>query len=45
MSDVPVVKEHIDVFPDDLSGLTPDREIEFTIELMPSTKCISIPSL
>ncbi|KAA0044257.1 Gag protease polyprotein-like protein [Cucumis melo var. makuwa] len=29
--DVPVVKEFLDVFPDDLSGLPPDREIEFTI--------------
>ncbi|KAL0549271.1 hypothetical protein IC582_013752 [Cucumis melo] len=39
--DVPVVKEFLDVFPDDLSGLPPDREIEFTIELLPGTTSIS----
>ncbi|KAA0041492.1 Gag protease polyprotein [Cucumis melo var. makuwa] len=33
--DVPVVKEFHNVFPDDLSGLPLDREIEFTIELLP----------
>ncbi|KAL0554546.1 hypothetical protein IC582_008469 [Cucumis melo] len=39
--DVPVVKEFLDVFPDDLSGLSLDREIEFTIELLPGTAPIS----
>ncbi|TYK22952.1 reverse transcriptase [Cucumis melo var. makuwa] len=39
--DVPVVKEFLDVFPNDLSGLPPDREIEFTIELLPRTAPIS----
>ncbi|KAL0554138.1 hypothetical protein IC582_008052 [Cucumis melo] len=39
--DVPVVKEFLDVFPDDLSCLPPDREIEFTIELLPGTTPIS----
>ncbi|KAL0553902.1 hypothetical protein IC582_007806 [Cucumis melo] len=39
--DVPVVKEFLDVFPDDLSGLPPNREIEFTIELLPGTAPIS----
>ncbi|KAA0046124.1 DNA/RNA polymerases superfamily protein [Cucumis melo var. makuwa] len=39
--DVPVVKEFLDVFPDDLSGLPPDREIEFTIELLSGTAPIS----
>ncbi|TYK11029.1 retrotransposon protein, putative, Ty3-gypsy subclass [Cucumis melo var. makuwa] len=35
------VKEFLDVFPDDLSGLPPDREIEFTIELLPGIAPIS----
>ncbi|TYK02476.1 DNA/RNA polymerases superfamily protein [Cucumis melo var. makuwa] len=35
--DVLVVKEFLDVFPDDLSGLPPNREIKFTIELLPGT--------
>ncbi|TYJ96577.1 DNA/RNA polymerases superfamily protein [Cucumis melo var. makuwa] len=39
--DVPVVKEFLGVFLDDLSGLPPDREIEFTIELLPGTTPIS----
>ncbi|KAA0036000.1 RVP_2 domain-containing protein [Cucumis melo var. makuwa] len=39
--DVSVVKEFLEVFPDDLSGLPPDREIEFTIELLPGTSPIS----
>ncbi|TYK09557.1 DNA/RNA polymerases superfamily protein [Cucumis melo var. makuwa] len=39
--DVPVVKEFLDVFPDYLLRLPPDREIEFTIELLPGTAPIS----
>ncbi|KAL0551602.1 hypothetical protein IC582_010691 [Cucumis melo] len=39
--DVPVVKEFLDVFPDDLSGFPSDREIQFTIELLPGTAPIS----
>ncbi|KAL0561566.1 hypothetical protein IC582_002000 [Cucumis melo] len=39
--DVPVVKEFLDVFPDDLLGLPLDREIEFTIELLPGITPIS----
>ena len=41
-SEVPVVKEHLDVFLEDLSGLPADREIEFTIDLILGTKIISI---
>jgi hypothetical protein len=33
--------EYADVFPDELSGMTPDRDIEFTIELQPGTTPIS----
>ncbi|KAL0561497.1 hypothetical protein IC582_001926 [Cucumis melo] len=39
--DVPVVNEYLDVFPADLSGLPPDREVKFTIELLPGTTPIS----
>ena len=39
--DVPIVKEFLEVFPDDLPGLPPDREIEFEIELLPGTAPIS----
>ncbi|WVZ93271.1 LOW QUALITY PROTEIN: hypothetical protein U9M48_039266 [Paspalum notatum var. saurae] len=34
---IPVVGEFPDVFPDDLPGLPPDREVEFAIELVPGT--------
>ncbi|XP_076945107.1 uncharacterized protein LOC143616023 [Bidens hawaiensis] len=37
----PVVCEYPDVFPEELLGLPPDREIEFTIDLIPGAKPIS----
>ena len=40
-SDVPIVREYLTVFPEDLPGLCPDREIEFCIELIPRTTPIS----
>ena len=42
-SDVPAVREYLNVFPEDLSRLPPDREIEFTIDLIQVTKPIYIP--
>ena len=41
LEDIPVVCEYADVFPDDLPGMPPDREIEFIIELQPGTAPIS----
>ncbi|KAL4035631.1 hypothetical protein IC575_004334 [Cucumis melo] len=41
LEDVPMVKEFLDVYSDDLSGFPPDREIEFTIELLLGTTPIS----
>ena len=38
---VSIVSEFLDVFPDDLPGLPPKRQIEFSIELMPGTIPIS----
>jgi hypothetical protein len=35
--DVPVVSEFSDVFPEELLGMPPDRDIKFVIELMPGT--------
>ena len=40
---VPVVREFADVFPTDLPGLPPDRDIDFAIDLEPDTRPISIP--
>jgi hypothetical protein len=36
-----VVREYPDVFPDELPGMPPDRDIEFAIELQPGTAPIS----
>ncbi|XP_073153059.1 uncharacterized protein [Henckelia pumila] len=38
--DLSVVSEFADVFPDEIQGLLPDREVEFSIELMPGTQPI-----
>ncbi|XP_058192129.1 uncharacterized protein LOC131309528 [Rhododendron vialii] len=38
-----VVREFPDVFPEELPGLPPEREIEFVIDLLPGTAPISIP--
>ena len=40
---VPVIKEFLDLFPEDLPGVPPFREIDFGIDLEPDTKPISIP--
>ncbi|KAM2828129.1 hypothetical protein PS2_033962 [Malus domestica] len=42
VEDMRVVKHFPDVFPDDLPGLPPDRDVEFTIDLLPSTDPISL---
>jgi hypothetical protein len=41
VANIPVVREFLDVFPDDLPGLPPYRDIEFVIELKPGTAPIS----
>jgi hypothetical protein len=38
---IPVVCDYVDVFPDELPGMPPDRDIEFAIELQPGTTPIS----
>ncbi|XP_042455036.1 uncharacterized protein LOC122039145 [Zingiber officinale] len=41
LSDVAIVREFPDVFPDELPGLPPKRQVEFTIELVPGTAPVS----
>jgi hypothetical protein len=41
LEDILVAREYPNVFPDDLPGMPPDREVEFTIELQPGTTPIS----
>ncbi|KAJ8763668.1 hypothetical protein K2173_003140 [Erythroxylum novogranatense] len=43
LEDIPVVREFPDVFPEELPGLPPLREIEFPVELLPGTTPILIP--
>ena len=41
LDDIPVVREFPDVFPEDLPGIPIDKEIEFSIDLLPGTSPIS----
>ena len=38
---IPVVREFADVFPEEIPGLPPNRDVEFTIDLEPGTAPIS----
>jgi hypothetical protein len=37
LEDIHVIQEYLDVFPDELPRMQPERTIEFKIELQPST--------
>jgi hypothetical protein len=41
LEEILVVNEFEDVFPQELPGMPPDREIEFTIDLIPRTAPIA----
>ena len=41
LEEIPVVCEYPDVFPEELPGMPPDRDVEFVIELQPGTSPIS----
>ena len=41
IDDIPVVREYVDAFWDDLPSIPPDWDIEFVIELQPGTAPIS----
>ncbi|XP_073314697.1 uncharacterized protein [Primulina huaijiensis] len=41
ISDVPLVRDFSDVFPDDVTSLPPERKVEFAIDLVPNTMPIS----
>jgi hypothetical protein len=38
---LPVVREYVDVFPEELPGMPPEREVEFSIDLVPGTAPIT----
>ena len=41
LEDIPIVRDYLDVFPEELRGLPLEREVEFTIDLAPGTALIS----
>ena len=41
VEEVPVVCEYLDVFPEELLGMPPDRDLEFIIDLIPRTAPIA----
>ncbi|GJR13518.1 putative reverse transcriptase domain-containing protein [Tanacetum coccineum] len=41
LEDIPVVKEFPDVFPEDLPGLPPVRQVEFQIDLIPGAHSVA----
>jgi hypothetical protein len=43
IEDVPVVQDYPDVFPAELSGMPPEHDVEFRIDLVPGTRPISEP--
>ncbi|XP_070017883.1 uncharacterized protein [Nicotiana sylvestris] len=43
LQSVPIVNDFPTVFPDELPGIPPKREIDFAIDLLPDTQPISIP--
>ncbi|XP_069145971.1 uncharacterized protein [Solanum lycopersicum] len=43
LESVPIVKDFLEVFPDDLPGIPPEWEIDFVIDLLSDTQPISFP--
>ena len=43
LDQVLVVKEFLDIFPEELPGMPPERKIEFYVDLILDTQPISIP--
>jgi hypothetical protein len=41
-SDIPIVSEYLDVFSADITNLPPEREIEFSIDLIPGAEPVSV---
>ncbi|GJR25608.1 putative reverse transcriptase domain-containing protein [Tanacetum coccineum] len=43
LKDVPIVLEYLEVFPEDLPGLPPARQVEFQIDLVPGAAPVAWP--
>jgi len=44
VGDFPIVNEFIDVFPDEITALQPEKKVKFAIDLVPGTSPISMMS-
>ncbi|XP_050908123.1 uncharacterized protein LOC127121720 [Lathyrus oleraceus] len=42
VTQIPIVCEFLEVFPEDITSLPPEREVEFSIDLIPGTAPISV---
>ncbi|GJS39531.1 putative reverse transcriptase domain-containing protein [Tanacetum coccineum] len=42
LSDIPIIRDFVDVFPEDLSGLPPQRQVEFRIDLVPGATPVAM---
>ncbi|GAA0172619.1 hypothetical protein LIER_26413 [Lithospermum erythrorhizon] len=42
LEDAYIVRDYTDVFPEELPGIPPEREVEFKFNLLPSTSPISM---
>ncbi|GKE97801.1 hypothetical protein Tco_0021152 [Tanacetum coccineum] len=42
IEDIPVVREFLEVFPENLPGLPPVRQVEFQIDLIPRTVLVAL---
>ncbi|GKF82415.1 hypothetical protein Tco_0244071, partial [Tanacetum coccineum] len=41
LEDIPIVREFLEVLPKDLPGLSPVRQVEFQIDLIPGTSPVA----
>ncbi|XP_021974870.1 uncharacterized protein LOC110869983 [Helianthus annuus] len=41
IEDIPIISEYLDVFPDELPGLPPERQVEFRIDILPGSAPIA----
>jgi len=41
LEDIPIARDYPDVFPEELPGIPPEREVNFTIELLPGAAPVS----
>jgi hypothetical protein len=44
LTNIPIVKEFPDVFPDELPGLPLDRKVKVSIDVLPGTTLVAQPS-